>query len=94
VGGLGVAVVVLVRSPFSDLSSSKRRPALVLAASCGLGNCSPQVNRLSSVALEFSQLRHTGPSSRTSSAFFGAEPSEDAVRQCAEADSASRRPRW
>jgi mRNA interferase MazF len=35
VGGLGVAVVVLVRFPFSDLSSSKLRPALVLAPAGG-----------------------------------------------------------
>src|SRR5215813_7472637 len=35
VGGLSVAVVVLVRFPFSDLSSSKLRPALVLAAAGG-----------------------------------------------------------
>jgi len=34
-GGLGPGVVVLARFPFSDLSSSKLRPALVLASSGG-----------------------------------------------------------
>jgi mRNA interferase MazF len=35
VGGLRSSLVVLVRLPFSDLSSSKLRPALVLAPSGG-----------------------------------------------------------
>jgi mRNA interferase MazF len=35
VGGVGPAVVVFVRFPFSDLSSSKLRPALVLASAGG-----------------------------------------------------------
>jgi len=35
VGGLGAGVVVPVRFPFSDLSSSKLRPALVLASARG-----------------------------------------------------------
>jgi mRNA interferase MazF len=34
-GGLGPGVVVLVRFPFSDLSSSKLRPALVVASAGG-----------------------------------------------------------
>ena len=34
-GGVGAGVVVLVRFPFSDLSSSKLRPALVVAAAGG-----------------------------------------------------------
>jgi mRNA interferase MazF len=35
VGGVGPGVVVLVRFPFSDLSSSKLRPALVVASAGG-----------------------------------------------------------
>jgi mRNA interferase MazF len=35
VGGLRAGIVVLVRFPFSDLSSSKLRPAVVLAPSGG-----------------------------------------------------------
>jgi mRNA interferase MazF len=35
VGGLRVGLVVLVRFPFSDLSSSKLRPALVVAPAGG-----------------------------------------------------------
>jgi len=35
VGGLRVGLVVLVRFPFSDLSSSKLRPALVVASAGG-----------------------------------------------------------
>jgi mRNA interferase MazF len=35
VGGAGAGVVVLVRFPFSDLSSSKLRPALVVASAGG-----------------------------------------------------------
>jgi PemK-like, MazF-like toxin of type II toxin-antitoxin system len=35
VGGLRAGTVVLVRFPFSDLSSSKLRPAVVLASSGG-----------------------------------------------------------
>jgi mRNA interferase MazF len=35
VGGLRVGLVVLVRFPFSDLSSSKLRPALVVAHAGG-----------------------------------------------------------
>jgi mRNA interferase MazF len=35
VGGVGAGVVVLVRFPFSDLSSSKLRPALVVASAGG-----------------------------------------------------------
>jgi mRNA interferase MazF len=35
VGRLGAGVVVLVRFPFSDLSSSKLRPALILAPAGG-----------------------------------------------------------
>jgi mRNA interferase MazF len=35
VGGVRPGVVVLVRFPFSDLSSSKLRPALVVAAAGG-----------------------------------------------------------
>jgi mRNA interferase MazF len=35
VGGVGPGVVVLVRFPFSDLSSSKLRPALVVAGAGG-----------------------------------------------------------
>ena len=34
-GGLRAGIVVLVRFPFSDLSSSKLRPAVVLASSGG-----------------------------------------------------------
>lgn len=34
-GGLAAGVVVVVRFPFSDLSSTKLRPALVLAAAGG-----------------------------------------------------------
>lgn len=34
-GGVGPGVVVLVRFPFSDLSSSKLRPALVIASAGG-----------------------------------------------------------
>lgn len=34
-GGIGAGVVVLVRFPFSDLSSSKLRPALVVAPAGG-----------------------------------------------------------
>lgn len=34
-GGVGPGVVVLVRFPFSDLSSSKLRPAVVVAAAGG-----------------------------------------------------------
>ncbi|HEU0092532.1 MAG TPA: hypothetical protein VFS78_10495, partial [Vicinamibacteria bacterium] len=34
-GGVRAGVVVLVRFPFSDLSSSKLRPALVVAAAGG-----------------------------------------------------------
>jgi len=36
VGGLRAGVVVLVRFPFSDLSSSKLRPALVVAPAGGV----------------------------------------------------------
>jgi mRNA interferase MazF len=35
VGGVRAGVVVLVRFPFSDLSSSKLRPALVIASAGG-----------------------------------------------------------
>lgn len=34
-GGVGAGIVVLVRFPFSDLSSSKLRPALVVAPAGG-----------------------------------------------------------